>query len=82
MQEGQLLPEDKARVLRQMDEANVVALDLTSPTTLVERDTDIQGHLQSLCLTQSTDNFQVWKRLASGATDARCMENPRRFYGK
>jgi hypothetical protein len=78
LREGLLLPADKARVIQQLDSANVVVLDLTSPTDLVDTDTDIQRHFDSLCLTQSTTYFQVWWRRSSEISDLKCIQDPRR----
>jgi hypothetical protein len=75
---GQLLPADKARVMQQFDEADAVVLDLTSPTALVDKDADIQRHLHSLCLTQSTTYFQVWRRRSSPPANLACLADPRR----
>jgi len=78
LQLGQLLPADKARVMQQFDEADAVVLDLTSPTALVDKDADIQRHLDSLCLTQSTTYFQVWRRRSSPPANLACLADPRR----
>ena len=77
LREGLLLPADEARVLQQMDGADVVVLDLTSPTDLVDTDLEVDAHLSRLCLTQSTENFQIWKRRTPEATDMKCIANPR-----
>jgi hypothetical protein len=76
LQRGQLLPADKIRVMEQLDNADVVVLDLTSPTYLVDLDKDIQRRLYSLCLTQSTSYFQVWRR-SPESPDLPCIMNPR-----
>ena len=77
LQLGQLLPADKARVMEQLDNADVVVLDLTSPTTLVDTDAEIQRHLHSLCLTESTSFFQVWRRRSPESENLACIANPR-----
>jgi hypothetical protein len=77
LQLGELLPADKTRVMEQLDNADVVVLDLTSPTTLVDTDTEIQRHLDSLCLTESTSNFQVWRRRSSESENLPCIADPR-----
>jgi hypothetical protein len=77
LQLGQLLPADKARVMEQFDNADVVVLDLTSPTTLVDADAEIQRHLHSLCLTESTSYFQVWRRRSPESENLACIANPR-----
>lgn len=77
LQLGQLLPADKARVMEQLDNADVVVLDLTSPTSLVDMDADIQRRLHSLCLTESTSYFQVWRRRAPESESLACIANPR-----
>lgn len=77
LQEGQLLPADKARVMEQLDDAGVVVLDLTSPTDLVDMDADFRRHLDSLCLTQSTTYFQVWWRRSQKSANLPCIANPR-----
>jgi len=77
LQLGQLLPADKARVMEQLDNADVVVLDLTSPTTLVDTDTEIQRHLHSLCLIESTSYFQVWRRRSPESENLACIANPR-----
>jgi hypothetical protein len=78
LREGLLLPADKARVTQQLDNADVVVLDLTSPTDLVDMDADVQRHLNSLCLTQSTAYFQIWWRRSPEAANLQCISNPRR----
>jgi hypothetical protein len=78
LREGLLLPADKARVMEQVDQSDVVVLDLTSPTELVYMDADIQRQLYSLCLTQSTAYFQVWWKQSSLPTNLACIANPRR----
>ncbi len=78
LQEGQLISADKARIEEQIDNANVVVLDLTSPTTVVDRDADIQQHLHSLCLTQSTTYFQLWQRRSSEHANLSCIVDPRK----
>jgi hypothetical protein len=64
--------------MKQLDTANVVVLDLTSPTTLLDKDEEIQQHLYSLCLTQSTPYFQVWRRRSPGTVNLQCIANPRK----
>ncbi|MGD0939069.1 MAG: hypothetical protein ABR905_05095 [Terracidiphilus sp.] len=78
LQEGQLLPADKERVIEQLDQSNVVILDLTSPTTLVDMDAEIRQHMSSLCLTQSTAYFQVWWRRSTESASLPCIANPRK----
>jgi len=77
LREGLLLPADEARVLRQLDGADVVVLDLTSPTDLVDTNAEVSAHLNGLCLTQSTENFQIWKRRTPETQAGDCMVNPR-----
>lgn len=72
LREGLLLPADKVRVTQQLDNADVVALDMTSPTDLVDMDADIQGRLHSLCLMQSTAYFQIWQRSSSITASQHC----------
>jgi len=76
LQEGQLFPADKARVMEQLDNSDVVVVDLTSPTTLVDMDVDIQQHLHLLCLTQTTAYFQIWSRRSPESANLACMVNP------
>ncbi|MGA3345138.1 MAG: hypothetical protein ABSC76_09750 [Terracidiphilus sp.] len=78
LQVGQLLPADKARVIEQLDNADVVVLDLTSPTSLVEMDAEIRQRLSSHCLAQSTNYFQVWWRRSSQRSNLGCIADPRR----
>ena len=78
LQLGQLLPADKARVMEQLDNVDVVVLDLTSPTSLVDTDADFQRRLQSLCLTESTTYFQVWQRRSADSENLPCIANPRK----
>jgi hypothetical protein len=78
LQEGQLNPADMARVKEQIDNANIVVLDLTSPTTVVDMDVDIQRHLHSLCLMQSTTYFQLWRRRSSEHANISCIADPRK----
>jgi len=78
LQLGQLLPADKARVMEQFDNADVVVLDLTSPTSLVDVDADFQRRLHALCLTESTTYFQIWQRRSAESENLPCMANPRK----
>jgi hypothetical protein len=78
LQEGQLLPADKSRVMEELDDADVIVLDLTSPTSLVDMDAEIQRHLSSLCLTESTNYFQIWRRRLPESANLPCIANPRR----
>ena len=82
LQEGQLFPADKARVMDQMNHASVIVLDLTSPTTLVDEDPEIRQILDSFCLTQSTAYFQVWRRRSPGSANLSCLVDPRRVYNR
>jgi hypothetical protein len=82
LQEGQLNPADMVRVKEQIDNADVVVLDLTSPTTVADTDVGIQQHLHSLCLTQSTTYFQLWQRPASYSASLTCIANPRQVYNR
>ncbi|MGA2887186.1 MAG: hypothetical protein ABSE51_03990 [Terracidiphilus sp.] len=74
---GELTPADKDRLMRKLESAEVVAFDLSSPTTLVDTDPDVQGYLKSLCLTQSTKYFQVWWR-PSQVNGHECIANLQR----
>jgi hypothetical protein len=78
LREGLLLPADKARVIEQLDHSDVVVLDLTSPTDLVDMDAEIQKHLHSLCLTQSASYFQIWRRRSRESAGLPCIADPRR----
>jgi hypothetical protein len=80
LREGLLLPADQVRVLQQMDSADVVVLDLTSPTDLVDMDAEVAAHLNRMCLTESTANFQIWRRRMAETADAACIANPRRTF--
>lgn len=82
LQQGQLFPADKSRVLQQLDGAEVVVLDMTSPNELIAADTDIQSHLHSLCLTDSTANFQVWQRPATDVASQDCAKSVQRALGR
>jgi hypothetical protein len=73
LRDGQLLASDRARVIRQIDSAEVIVVDMTSPT--LAGYPDIQGHLHALCLTQSTPNFQIWQRRTSDPNRA-CLNIP------
>jgi hypothetical protein len=79
LQEGQLNPADKVRVKEQIDNADVVVLDLISPTTVADTDADIQRNLHSLCLTQSTTYFQLWRRRSSEHANLSCITDPRKI---
>ncbi len=59
LQPGQLFAADKQRLLSKIEGADVVAEDLTGPTTLIETDEDIQRQLNFLCPSESTANFRV-----------------------
>ena len=76
LREGEALPADKARLMQQFDGSDVVVLDLTSPTDLVDMDADFQRHLSSLCLTQSTAYFQIWWRRSPQSGNMTCIANP------
>jgi hypothetical protein len=74
---GQLLPADKDRLMRKLESADVVVYDLRSwsRTGLVDYDLDIQRYLYSLCLTQSTQNFQIWRRKSAEGNGQVCLAN-------
>jgi hypothetical protein len=77
LQEGELLPTDKDRVIKQLDTADVVVLDLTSPTDLVDMDADIRQQIDSMCLEQSTTFFQIWWKRSPEASGLQCIADPR-----
>ena len=78
LREGLLLPDDKARVMNQLDDSEIVVLDLTGPTDLVDLDADFRRHLNTLCLTQSTAYFQIWQRRTQESANLPCIANPRK----
>ena len=78
LQVGQLLPEDYTRVIQQIDNADIVVLDLTSPTDYVDTDAEVKRHLNLLCLSQSTEYFQIWWRRSMKPADLTCIVNPRK----
>jgi hypothetical protein len=41
----------------------------------VDMDADIQRHFSSLCLTQSTAYFKVWRRRSPGTLDFKCIDS-------
>lgn len=58
---GQLLPSDITRVNGQIDQAEVVVLDMTSPIDFdfLKPGTPL---ISSFCMTSATGNFQIWWR--------------------
>ncbi len=62
LQPAQVLPSDKIRLLAKLQVADVVVQDLGSPTEYVDQDKDIQHVLKSICLTDVTSNFRIWRR--------------------
>jgi hypothetical protein len=78
LREGLLLPADKVRVMRQLDSADVIVLDLTSPTDLLDNDIDFQRYLYPMCLTRSTEYFQIWWRRSPETSGLQCIVDPRK----
>lgn len=76
LQVGQLLPADEDRLLNQIDAAQVVVLDQTSPV-YAYADGNIQKRLSRFCKTLSTDYFEVWQ-LTPKPSEAPCRTNVQR----
>jgi hypothetical protein len=74
---GQMLPQDKDRLLAQIDGAEVIVEDLASPTTVVDQDDDVQARLQRLCMTDVTKNFRTWWRHPPEGAECRTVDWPR-----
>ncbi len=74
IREGQSLPDDQARVNHQIDQADVVVLDMTSPVDFdfLKPGTAISS---SFCLTSSTQNFQVWWRRSTVSKGVHCVSS-------
>jgi hypothetical protein len=69
---GQFLPTDISRVNRQIDQAEVVVLDMTSP---IDFDFLKPGSAlaSSFCMIRSTPNFQIWWRRSTLPAGTSCM---------
>jgi hypothetical protein len=59
---AQMFPSDKARVLANIRDADVVVEDTTHVPYFTDRDPDVQAELRSMCLTDVTRDFQIWWR--------------------
>ena len=77
MRRGQLFPADRQRVLTQLKNADVVVEDLTSVTSAMDSDADIQSQLRSMCLTRETANFLIWFRPGLLPASTQCLPNLR-----
>ncbi|MGI8569073.1 MAG: hypothetical protein ACR2KT_08400 [Methylocella sp.] len=77
LQIAQLFPSDKQRVLTQMKGADVLVEDLSGATIVIDSDPAFRRELDSLCLTDVTANFQIWRRHPPGTEAADCKTNPR-----
>jgi hypothetical protein len=77
LQIGQLFPSDKQRVLTQMKGADILVEELSMPTTVIDEDPAFRRELDSLCLTDITPNFQIWRRHPPSTAAAGCKTNPR-----
>jgi len=62
VQPGLLYPADMQRILGQIEHADTVVEDMTSPTTLVDYNPQVQAELARMRLTSSTAHFRVWQR--------------------
>ena len=59
---GLLLPSDRARILANMRDAEVVVEDTAHFPWFIDRDPEVQAELRSMCLTDVTRDFQIWWR--------------------
>ena len=62
VQLGEVLDSDKARLLDEMHEADIVVEDLTGPMSLFDTDDDIKHELSSMCLLSIKNYFIIWSR--------------------
>ena len=62
LQPGQMLPADEARLVAKVRLADVIVQDMTSPTTFVDDDADVQADLATRCMASSTAYFKIWTR--------------------
>jgi hypothetical protein len=67
LQFGQLFEADEQRLLSKIQAAEVVVEDVSlGPLEVLYYDKNVQREFQSLCLTESTENYQIWwRRLAN-----------------
>ena len=64
LQEGELLPSDTQRVLKQIQQADIVVQDLTGTTQFFE-EAGTRAALEPFCVTSSTAFFRVFERPGS-----------------
>jgi hypothetical protein len=76
---GEMTDQDLRRVLAQIDVADVIVQDLTSPDVLVDTNADIQRRLDAMCLVSVTADMQIWVRRGAQTPGETCRTNPRRF---
>ena len=62
VQPAQMLPADEARLIAKVRLADVIAQDMTSPTTFVDDDAEVQADLATRCMASSTAYFKIWTR--------------------
>jgi hypothetical protein len=75
---GLLFPADKERLLEKIKDADVVVEDLNGATAFIDGDEDVQDLLVSMCLTDTTANFQIWWRHPLNPEKMVCKMNARR----
>ena len=76
---GQVLPVDHARLMLQLEAADVVVVDLTGPTAFIDHDLPIQATLSAMCLTDTMRDFRIWMRKPPEGTvcHERCRQGQR-----
>jgi len=59
---AQMFPSDRERVYANLRDADVVVEDTTHSPYFTDRDPVVQGELSSMCLTDVTQNFEIFWR--------------------
>lgn len=76
LQFGQLFDVDEQRLLSKIQAAEVVVEDVSlGPLEVLYYDQNIQREFESLCLTGSMENYQIWWRLPSNQNRSDCKTN-------
>jgi len=76
LQFGQLFDGDEQRLVSKIHAAEVVVEDVSlGPLEVLYYDKNVQHEFESLCLTESTQNYQIWWRLGHNLNRSDCKTN-------
>ena len=71
---GLIFESERQRLLAKLGSADVIVQDLGSPTQYVDQDRDIQQALRSICMTNVTSNFRIWRRPQANLQGLDCKD--------